>query len=459
MRRSYIAIDLKSFYASVECVERGFDPLTTRLVVADFRRTEKTICLAVSPALKKLLGVPGRVRLYEVLQRAERQGVDFEVAPPQMRKYMEVSRKIYEIYASFVAISDIHVYSIDEVFIDATPYLKMYDCSARELATRMIRRVYEETGITATAGVGTNLYLAKVAMDIMAKRTVPDADGVRVAVLDEVAYRRGLWKHRPLTDFWRVGPGITRRLAGLGIYTMGDLARYSLTGSDNLYAAFGKNAELLIDHAWGWEPVTMSDIKSYEADNHSISSGQVLHEPYDFGGARLIVWEMADALALELCEKNLVTDHLTLDIGYDKECPGYSGEKVRDYYGRVVPKPSHGTVAMKRRTSSGRVICEEILELFDRLCLPELNVRRITISADHVKQRENSENDEIEIFQMDLFTDYEKIEREETRDLRLAAAEIAIKKRYGKNAILKAANYEKGATMRERNNQVGGHSA
>ncbi|MBQ9018416.1 DNA methylase [Candidatus Saccharibacteria bacterium] len=459
MEKAYLAIDLKSFYASVECVERGLDPLTARLVVADFRRTEKTICLAVSPALKEALGVPGRVRLYEVLQKARRLNVDFEAAPPRMQRYVEVSRQIYEIYTSFVAENDILPYSIDEVFIDATPYLKMYNCSARELAEKIIAKVYSETGITATAGIGTNMYLAKVAMDIYAKHMTPNEHGARVGELSEESYRRELWGHSVLTDFWRVGPGYKRRLNELGIYNMGDLARYSLTGSDKLYAIFGKNAELLIDHAWGWEPVTIQDVKSYESDNHSLSSGQVLHEPYPCDKARLIAWEMADALALELYERGLTTDCLTLTVGYDKDNPGYTGMKVRDHYGRLVPKPAHGTVRLERRTNSGRMMGEKILELFDELCSTGLMVRRIMISAEHVKQGKNGENLDVMFFQRDIFTDYEKIEREEMRDSRLAAAEIAIKRKYGKNAILKAANYEDGATMRERNNQLGGHSA
>ena len=459
MEKAYLAIDLKSFYASVECVERGLDPLTARLVVADFRRTEKTICLAVSPALKEALGVPGRVRLYEVLQKARRLNVDFEAAPPRMQRYVEVSRRIYEIYTSFVAENDILPYSIDEVFIDATPYLKMYNCSARELAEKIIAKVYSETGITATAGIGTNMYLAKVAMDIYAKHMTPNEHGARVRELSEESYRRELWGHSVLTDFWRVGPGYKRRLNELGIYNMGDLARYSLTGSDKLYAIFGKNAELLIDHAWGWEPVTIQDVKSYESDNHSLSSGQVLHEPYPCDKARLIAWEMADALALELYERGLTTDCLTLTVGYDKDNPGYTGMKVRDHYGRLVPKPAHGTVRLERRTNSGRMMGEKILELFDKLCSTGLTVRRIMISAEHVKQGKNGENLDVMFFQRDIFTDYEKIEREEMRDSRLAAAEIAIKRKYGKNAILKAANYEDGATMRERNNQLGGHSA
>lgn len=457
MVRQYIAIDLKSFYASCECVERGLDPLKARLVVADTQRTDKTICLAVSPALKEALNIPGRLRLYEVKAKARAAGVDFEAAPPQMKKYMEISQKIYKIYAGFVATEDIHVYSIDEVFIDTTPYLKTYGISARELAERMIRKVLDETGITATAGIGTNLYLAKVAMDIQAKKMPADKHGVRIAELNEESYRRELWEHQPLTDFWRFGPGTVRRLRSLGIYSMGQLAKYSLEGHEKLYRTFGVNAELLIDHAWGREPVLMRDIKNYQAKNHSLSSGQVLHEPYDFEHARLITWEMADDLALELNEKGLLTDQVTLYIGFDKENPNYEGEKVRDFYGRIVPKPVHGSANLGRRTASSKIITEKILELYDKLCSPGFFVRRITISAEHVEQRENGENFTNKLYQADIFTDYEKIAQEDAKSQRLAKAEIAIRKKYGKNALVKLANFEEGATMRERNHQVGGH--
>ena len=459
MERYFAAIDLKSFYASVECVERGLDPLTARLVVADFSRTEKTICLAVSPALKKALDIGGRPRLYEVLSKARRLGVDFEAAPPQMRRYVEVSRQIYNIYTGFVAAEDIHPYSIDEVFVDLTPYLRMYGCSARDLVERMVRKVLAETGITATAGIGTNMYLAKIAMDIVAKKAAPDRHGVRIAELDEASYRSELWGHTPMTDFWRVGPGIARRLRRLGIHTMGELARYSLVGSDKLYATFGKNAELIIDHAWGWEPVTMPDVKGYTTDNHSISMGQVLHEPYDFNKARLVTWEMADAVALDLYEKGLATDQLILDVGYDTSSAGRADEVVLDYYGRKVPRPAHGTINLDRFTNSEKTICDAVDEEFIKLCSKKLMVRRIMIAACHVKQRENEAKIEFKNSQRDFFTDYEKIEKDERRAARLAAAEVAIKKRYGKNAVMRAANYEEGATMRVRNNQIGGHRA
>ncbi|MBQ9180926.1 DNA methylase [Candidatus Saccharibacteria bacterium] len=457
--RWYAAIDLKSFYASVECVERGLDPLAARLLVADYTRTDKTICLAVSPALKEALGVPGRVRLYEVLQKARARGVDFEAAPPRMRKYLEVSRQIYQIYLKFVAPEDIFSYSIDEVFIDVTDYLTMYGCDAVELARRMVRAVFNETGITATAGVGVNLYLAKIAMDVKAKHMPADADGARVAELDEETYRRELWNHQPITDFWRVGPGYARRLKSLGIHTMGELARYSMVGAEKLYHVFGVNAELLIDHAWGYEPVTMREVKAYRSNNHSVNSGQVLHRAYTREEAALVAWEMAEALALDLFEKNLVTDQLVLYIGYDKHAPGYTGEKVRDHYGREVPKPTRATINLPRAINNQKVLADVVRENFLRLCFSDLMVRRIMISACHVKQRENGKNHENKIFQADLFTDYEKLAREDAKMARLMQAEIAIKKRYGKNAILKAANYEEAATMRERNHQVGGHKA
>ena len=459
MQKWYAAIDLKSFYASVECVERGLDPLQARLVVADFSRTEKTICLAVSPALKQLLGVGGRVRLYEVIQKARAKKIDFEAAPPRMHKYVEVSRQIYNLYTKFVAPEDIHIYSIDEVFIDMTSYLKLYHLSPKELAERMMREVFEVTGITATAGVGTNLYLAKIAMDILAKRAEPNAHGARIAVLDEMSYRKEMWSHKPLTDFWRIGPGISRRLMKLGIYTMGDLARYSLVGAEKLYHEFGVNAELIIDHAWGVEPTTMQDIKNYTSNNHSLSSGQVLMRPYERGEARLIVWEMADALALNLFEKHLVANQIELYVGFDKSNNNYNGETEIDFYGRVLPKSLHGIKNLGKYTNSGKLFCEKILEIYDGLKIDNLRLRRITIAANHVKQREIGEKLNVKNFQMDLFTDYDKTKQNDEKEARLNAAEVAIKKRYGKNAILKVANFEEGATMRERNNQVGGHRA
>lgn len=458
MEKVYIAIDLKSFYASVECVEQGLDPLKARLVVADITRTDKTICLAISPTLKKY-GLGGRERLYKVKQVAKRAGVDFTVVPPRMQKYMEISRKIFGIYATFVAPTDIHVYSIDEVFIDATSYLKTYKMTARELTEKMVHEVLKQTGITATAGIGSNLYLAKVAMDIEAKHLQADKHGVRIAEFNEKSYREKLWDHQPLTDFWRIGPGYARRLKQLGIHTMGDLAHYSLTGSDKLYTTFGVNAELLIDHAWGWEPVTMPDIKNYESKNHSLSSGQVLHEPYDFNEARLILWEMADALALELFAKKLLTNQLVLFVGYDIDAPNYHGEMYTDFYGRKAPKPAHGSIKLKKYTNSSHQICDELIAIYDKICLRKLKVRRIMISAENILQKEKAENTPNMIYQTDLFSDYDALSEKEQKEERLQAATIAIKKRYGKNAILKLKNYEKGATMRIRNKQVGGHRA
>lgn len=451
--RQYIAIDLKSFYASVECVERGLDPLTARLVVADESRTEKTICLAVSPALKKL-GIGGRARLYEVYATVPKGS--FIIAKPRMKKYMEISAKIFEIYASFVATRDIHVYSVDEVFIDVTSYLSSYKMSARELASTMIHKVLDETGITATAGVGTNLYLAKIAMDIRAKHMKADKDGVRIAELDEMSYRRELWDHHPLTDFWRVGRGYARRLERLGIYTMGELARYSLTGTDKLYKEFGINAELLIDHAWGWEPVTMSDIKAYKSDNHSISSGQVLNEPYDYQKAKTIVMEMADEMGLDLMQNGLVTDQIVLTVGYDvSNAKTYKGELTKDWYGRQVPKHARGTANLDEFSNNSRLIIQKCEELFNKIIDKNLTVRRIYVVANHVHYGEYKK----QLKQLDIFTDYEKEASEQERDARRQEAILKIKRRYGKNAILKGINYEEGATMRDRHRQVGGHKA
>ena len=383
MGKVYIAIDLKSFYASVECVERGLDPLKAKLVVADESRTEKTICLAVSPALKEL-GISGRARLYEVLQKVPRDS--FIIAKPRMRKYMEISAKIFEIYASFVATRDMHVYSVDEVFIDATSYLKNYQITAHEFARIMINEVLKQTGITATAGIGSNMYLAKIAMDIEAKHMKPDKNGVRIAELDEKSYRKKLWDYQPITDFWRIGHGYKKRLLDLGIYTMGELARYSLTGSDKLYATFGKNAELLIDHAWGYEPVEMKDIKSYVAENHSVSLGQVLSEPYDFDKARNIMLEMVDALVLDLVNKNLVTDQIVLTVVYDiSTMKKYFGETQKDYYGRTIPKHAHGTANLGFFNASFKTIAKKTSELFDMIVNPELSIRRIYVVANHVR--------------------------------------------------------------------------
>ena len=490
MNASYIAIDLKSFYASVECREKNLDPLTTNLVVADVSRTEKTICLAVSPSLKSY-GISGRARLFEVVQKLERvnrerlrrAGVSeytgesdnilklnedptlkaaYIAATPRMSLYMEYSTRIYQIYLRYIAPEDIHVYSIDEVFIDATDYLKTYGLSPHELAMKMMKEVYRETGITATAGIGSNLYLAKIAMDIMAKHVEPDEDGVRIAELDEMTYRRQLWEHRPLTDFWRVGQGYARKLEKAGMYTMGDVARCSIDGEDLLYEMFGINAELLIDHAWGWEPCTMEQIKSYEPEENSFSSGQVLMEPYDREKARVIVHEMADAAALGLVEKRMVTDQVVLTVGYenlDGQKRPYKGEVTTDRYGKRTPKHAHGTENIGRFTSSGKLITEAALRIYDRTVNPNLLVRRIYVVVNHVR---NEDKVEPVYEQMDLFTDYAAKEREEKnleKEHQLQEAMLKIKNKYGKNAILKGVNFREGATGRDRNRQVGGHKA
>ena len=478
----YIAIDLKSFYASVECVERKLDPLTTNLVVADESRTEKTICLAVSPSLKAY-GIPGRARLFEVVQRVKEVNAErlrkapghrfrgrsssavelkdpslelgFEVAVPRMAKYMERSTEIYSIYLRFAAPEDIHVYSIDEVMIDASAYLDTYGVTARELARRMILSVLRETGITAAAGIGTNLYLAKAAMDIVAKHVEADADGVRIAELDEMSYRRLLWGHRPLTDFWRVGRGYAKKLEEHGMFTMGDVARCSIKNEELLYSLFGINAELLIDHAWGYEPCTMDLIKSYRPDSSSFSSGQVLQCPYDHQKARVVVHEMADAAALNLVAKKMVTDQIVLTVSYDKEsAAGYKGEITTDYYGRKVPKHAHGTANLPRKTSSARLIDRAVLELYDRIVDPELLVRRIHIGVNHVLPEEDV-RDEPSFVQMDLFTEQEEQELQKERSLQEAM--LSIRRRFGSNAILKGINLKEGATGKERNNQIGGH--
>lgn len=451
----YIAIDLKSFYASVECAERGLDPLKTNLVVADPARTEKTICLAVSPSLKAY-GIPGRARLFEVQQKLKEverrtgKAVKYIIAPPQMAKYIAVSADIYETYLKYISLEDIHVYSIDECFMDVTHYLELYHMSARELAVMMIRDVLNKTGIVAAAGIGTNLYLSKVAMDIVAKHVEADSDGVRIAELDESSYRRLLWGHRPLTDFWRVGGGIARRLEQSGIYTMGDIAEISVHDEDLLYRMFGIDAELLIDHAWGYEPCGMGEIKSYRPETNSISSGQVLQCPYEYGKARIIVQEMTDLLVLELVDKGLVTDSLTLTIGYDRcavDEGGYQGEVHIDHYGRAVPKAAHGTANLGTGSNSTERILRAVLQLFDRIVDPGLMVRRVTLCANNLIE-EGYE-------QFDLFTDPAGREKER----RLQEAVLSIKKRFGKNAILKGTNLEEGATTIDRNNQIGGHRA
>ncbi|MBR1852276.1 MAG: DNA methylase [Lachnospiraceae bacterium] len=498
-KKQYISIDLKSFYASVECRERRLDPMTTKLVVADASRTEKTICLAVSPALKAY-GIPGRPRLFEVVEKLREvyartgERVEYITAVPRMALYMEYSTRIYHIYLNYIAPEDIHVYSIDEVMIDVTPYLQSYGMTARQLAAKMIMDVYEQTGITATGGLGSNLYLSKVAMDILAKHAQPDENGVRIAELDENSYRKLLWSHKPITDFWRVGNGYARKLAEKGIFTMGDVARCSLGGDHDyhnmelLYELFGVNAELLIDHAWGYEPCTIAQIKAYKPESNTIGSGQVLHCAYDFKKSSLIVREMTELLVLELVDKALVTDQMVITVGYDienltdsKRRAKYHGEVTTDRYGRQVPKHAHGTTNLGRETSSTRVILDAVLALYDRIVNPELLVRRVYVTANHVKEgqgkqdrqqeahgvnelQRGQENSQMIYEQMDLFTDYEERERMQQAEAELLRREksmqeavLEIQKKYGKNAILKGMNLEEGATTKERNAQIGGH--
>ncbi len=499
--RTYAAIDLKSFYASVECMDRGLDPLTTNLVVADRSRTEKTICLAVSPSLKAL-GIPGRARLFEVVEkvglenarRKERAperallgasaqapelaahpeyAVDYLVAPPRMARYMEASAKIYQVYLRYIAPEDIHVYSIDEVFLDLTAYLDTYHLTARELTMKIILDVLHTTGITATAGIAPNLYLCKIAMDIRAKHIPPDRNGVRIAELDELEYRRVLWDHRPLTDFWRVGKGLAAKLEAHGLYTMGDIARCSLGGPETyynealLYRLFGVNAELLIDHAWGWEPCTIADIKAYKPENSSIASGQVLRDPYTFQKARLVAREMGEALALDLVEKGLICDQLTLTVGYDRENlldpsrkAQYHGPVTKDPYGRAIPKPAHGTANLGKATASTRRILEGLLPLFDRVVDPGLLVRRLNVCANHVVPEKDVVQETCQ--QLDLFTDQAAEAEEEAmeqRERQIQNTVVSIRKKLGKNAIVKGCDLEEGATTMERNQQIGGHRA
>lgn len=499
--RTYIAIDLKSFYASVECVDRGLDPLTTNLVVADSSRTEKTICLAVSPSLKSY-GVGGRARLFEVVQKVREVNyqrrmnipygvftgkswrnpellehpdweLDYIVAPPRMARYMQMSAQIYSVYLKYIAPEDIHVYSCDEVFMDVTAYLSTYKKTPHELAMTIVRDVLKQTGITATAGIGINMYLCKVAMDIVAKHIPADKDGVRIAELDEKSYREKLWNHRPLTDFWRCGKGIAQKLAMYGIETMGQIARLSVKNEDVLYKLFGVNAELLIDHAWGWEPCTMDYIKSYRPETNSLSSGQVLHEPYTFKKARVVIKEMADAISMDLLDKGLVTDQLVVTVGYDRtslENPEirakYHGPVVKDYYGREVPKSAHGTANLDRQTSSTTLIMTAVENLFDRIVNKNLLVRRLNITTNHVVLESRVKKQDDKMVQLDLFTDYEtlakqKKEEEErlAKERRMQEALLAIKKQFGKNAILRGLNFEDGATAKDRNEQIGGHKA
>lgn len=497
---TYIAIDLKSFYASVECRARNLDPMTTNLVVADPSRTEKTICLAVSPSLKQY-GIPGRARLFEVVQKVKQvnaarlqraQGhrfesascndtelkahpeleLDYVVAPPQMALYMKKSTEIYNVYLNYIAPEDIVVYSIDEVFMDVTNYLDTYHLTAQELAMKMILNVLQTTGITATAGIGTNLFLAKVAMDVMAKRIPADANGVRIAELDEQKFRSELWSHRPLTDFWRIGRGYAKKLEAHGMLTMGDVARCSVKNEDLLYKLFGKNAELLIDHAWGWEPCTIPAIKAYKPSTNSLSSGQVLQCPYDAGKARLVVREMADLMVLDLVDKSLVTNQIVLTLGYDIENltdperrRKYHGEVVTDGYGRQIPKHAHGTINLDGHTSSTKKIMYAVTELFDRIANQELLIRRLTLVANNVIDEASAEKSNT-FEQMNLFTDYaareakQKTEQAELeRERKIQEVTLALKKKYGKNAVLKAMNLEEGATAKERNAQIGGHKA
>lgn len=499
--RTYIAIDLKSFYASVECRERGLDPLDTNLVVADESRTDKTICLAVTPSLKSY-GISGRGRLFEVKQRVKeanegrrhdapgrklegsshlfselqanpKLAIDFIVAPPRMAYYMEYSTRIYEVYLKYVAPEDIVVYSIDEVFMDVTDYLNTYRLAPRDLAMKIILDVLETTGITATAGIGTNLFLCKVAMDIVAKHIPADENGVRIAELDEMSYRKTLWAHQPLTDFWRVGRGYAKKLEENGMFTMGDVARCSVTNEDLPYKLFGKNAELLIDHAWGWEPTTIEAIKAYRPSTNSLGSGQVLHQPYESDKAKLVLREMADLLVLDLVDKGLVTDQIVVTIGYDIENltdperkKKYHGTIVKDHYGRQIPKHAHGTANLDGHTSSTRKIMCAVSDLFDRIVDKNLLVRRLNIVANHVLPEADApkKNDGFE--QLDLFTDYAALEvkqeqerAELEREKKMQQAMLTIKKKFGKNAILKGMNLEEGATAKDRNAQIGGHKA
>ena len=486
--RTCIAIDLKSFYASAECVERGLDALTTHLVVADASRTDKTICLAVSPSLKAY-GIPGRARLFEVVREVRKINalrlrkapghrftgrsadsralaadpsleLDYVVAPPQMARYMQVSSQVYATYLKYVSSEDIHVYSIDEVFIEATQYLRIYGLNAHDFARMLVREVLSATGITATAGIGPNLYLAKIAMDIEAKHREADADGVRIAELDEMSFRRKYWNHRPLTDFWRIGHGIAARLESSGMYTLGDVARASLGKSyqplneELLYKLFGINAELLIDHAWGWEPCAMADTKAYRPSSNSLGSGQVLTEPYDFAKARLIVKEMTDQLALDLVEKRLVTDQLVLAVGYDVSSLGtedFQGEVVTDWYGRKVPRSAHGSVNLDNPTSSTRLLTQAALQLYDRIVDPALQVRRIGITAAHIADERTVQGEQLQLFEEPAEPDGRERSRQE--------AILAIRRKFGKNAILKGMDFEEGATTRQRNQQIGGHKA
>ena len=497
MNKIYACIDLKSFYASVECVERDLDPLTTNLVVADESRTDKTVCLAVTPSLKQY-DIGGRARLYEVKQKVNKINkdrkrslktnfkgksyddiklksnsnleLDFIIAPPRMKYYMKYSTNIYQIYLKYLAPEDIYVYSIDEVFCDITNYLKMYNKKPSELITMIIKDVYETTGITATAGIGTNMYLAKIAMDIVAKHTKPNEFGVRIALLDEMAYRKKLWDHKPLTDFWRVGKGISKKLEQNNMFTMGDIALMSVNNENLLYKLFGVNAELLIDHAWGWEPCDINDVKSYKPITNSLSSGQVLHEPYGYEKTKLIVREMTELLTLDMVRKHFVTDQIVLTIGYDisnltnnKISSFYDGEITMDHYGREVPKHAHGTIRLNHKTSSTKIISNEIIKLFEKIVNPILLTRRINISVCNLENETKVKNNEV-YHQFDLFSDEDEINmklekelKQEQEEKNIQKAILKIKNKYGSNSILKGMNLIEGGTTIERNEQVGGH--
>ena len=495
MEKTYICIDLKSFYASVECVERGLNPLKTNLVVADEERTEKTICLAVSPSLKQY-GVGGRARLFEVISKVKEinklrkkqnsykpftgrssnddelkkdktKELSFIIAKPRMAHYIDTSAKIYSIYLKYLSSDDIFVYSIDEIFADITNYLKYYNLAPEELVTKIINDIYKQTGITATAGIGTNLFLAKVAMDIVAKHTKPNKYGVRIAKLDEMTYRKQMWNHKPITDVWRVGKGIASRLEKYGIYTMGDIARCSIQNEDLLYKLFGINAELLIDHAWGYEPCTIESIKSYTPNNRCITSGQVLDYPYNYKETKLVICEMADSLALDLTAKSLVTDKLTLTIGYDIQNinNNYEGEITTDFYGRKIPKHAHGTITLDHKTSSSKIIMNALVKLYDKIINPKLLIKRINLTAIDVTD-EKLEIHKIRYHQLDLFSDAEKQnnlleteKRAEVKERKLQGTLLNIKEKYGKNSILKLMDLEEAATTKTRNEQIGGHHA
>lgn len=494
MNYTYICIDLKSFYASVECKERNLNPLTTNLVVADSSRTEKTICLAVTPSLKQY-GLSGRSRLFEVvakvkeinkkripyegksyndieLQKNTHLKVDYIIAPPRMKLYMKYSTAIYQIYLKYFSPLDIFVYSIDEVFIDITNYLNLYKLSPKQLVTKVIKDVYEKTGITATAGIGTNLYLAKVAMDIVAKHQEANEFGVRIASLDESQYRKELWNHKPITDFWRVGKGIAKRLEKLHLYTMGDIAQYSLENENKLFKLFGINAELLVDHAWGWEPCIMKDIKNYKPQRNSISSSQVLYKPYSYEQAKIIIQEMTELLTLDLVKKHLLTNHLVLTIGYDisnledeKTRKAYEGEITTDFYGREIPKHAHGTIHTEHLTASTKIIKEKIIQLLEEIINKNLLIRRINISACNL-QKEIEIKKQKNYRQLDLFTDnleyevnLEKEKQRESQEKKIQTTIIKLKEKYGKNTILIGTNLKAEATTIERNNQIGGHKA